>query len=274
MGVSCTCPLREFPPLYVDVGKEKGPFCCPPGLSISNPTHQRRIAMSRAFTWNLPTRFFHWLLSAGLITAAAIALLPGEDSPVSPYYAIIGLTIGLMVCRRLTCGVVGTRYARFGFGTFVFGPAAVIEYLKGTLLGGGKRYVGQNPGFALAIFALPASALATAETGIMPGHGNESVKDFHEIIACAIVGVAVVHVPGVALHTLRHRENNAASMIHGKKNAEPSAAILSSQPIVAVISLICSRLRLLSPGRDNPFADDRAGVLFDEGGCWSHLLHP
>lgn len=99
--------------------------------------------MNRVLIWDLPTRLFHWLLSGGFITAAVISLALGEDSPLFPYHAIIGLTIALMVCLRIIWGLAGTRYARFG--TFIFGPAAVIEYMKGTLVGGGKRYIGHNP---------------------------------------------------------------------------------------------------------------------------------
>jgi len=191
--------------------------------------------MNNVLIWDLPTRLFHWLLSAGFITAAIIALALGEDSPLFPYHAIIGLTIALMVCLRVIWGIAGTRYAKFG--SFIFGPAAVIEYMKGTLVGGGKRYIGHNPGSALAIFALLALVLSMAVTGIMMAQGNESVKDLHEILAWVTVGFAAAHVLGVALHTLRHRENITLSMIHGKKHAEPSAAIASAKPIVALVFL-------------------------------------
>jgi cytochrome b len=119
--------------------------------------------MTRVLIWDLPTRLFHWLLSGGFTAAAAISLILGEDSPLFPYHAIIGLTIALMVCLRVIWGIIGTRYARFG--TFIFGPGAVVEYMKGTLLGGGKRYIGHNPGSAIAIFALLALALGDALGG-------------------------------------------------------------------------------------------------------------
>lgn len=191
--------------------------------------------MKSVLIWDLPTRLFHWLLSSGFIVAAVISLLLGDDSPLFPYHAIIGLIIALMVCLRVIWGVVGTRYARFG--TFVFGPGAVIEYMKGTVVGGGTRYIGHNPGSALAIFALLALVLALAVTGVMMGQGNEGAEDIHEILAWVAVGVVVVHVLGVALHTILHRENITASMIHGKKDAEPSEAIASSKPVIAVIFL-------------------------------------
>lgn len=192
--------------------------------------------MNPVLIWDLPTRLFHWLLSAGFIAAAVIALAIGEHSPLFPYHAIIGLTIALMVVLRVVWGIVGTRYARFG--SFIFGPAAVIEYMQGALIGGGKRHLGHNPGSAVAIFALLALVLALAVTGFMMGQGNEAIKEVHEILAWTTVGVVVVHVLGVAFHTIRHRENITASMIHGRKRAGASDAISSAKPIVAVLFLI------------------------------------
>lgn len=196
--------------------------------------------MNRVLIWDLPTRLFHWLLSGGFVAAAVISLVLGEDSPLFAYHAIIGLTIALLVCLRIIWGVCGTRYARFG--TFVFGPRAVAGYMKSTIVGGGTRYIGHNPGSALAIFALLALVLAMAVTGIMLGRGIESVKEFHEVLAYITVGVSVVHVLGVALHTIRHRENLTASMIHGKKSAAASDAIASPRPIVAVLFLLIAGL--------------------------------
>ncbi len=192
--------------------------------------------MNRVLIWDLPTRLFHWLLSGGFLAAAAISLLLGEHSSLFPNHAIIGLTIALMVCLRIVWGVVGTRYARLG--TFIFGPVAVIEYMKSTITGGGKRYIGHNPGSAVAIFALLALVLAMAVTGILMGQGNQSVKELHEVLSYVTVGVVIVHILGVGLHMIRHRENIIASMIHGKKHAEPSDAIASPAPIIAVVFLI------------------------------------
>lgn len=189
--------------------------------------------MKHQLIWDLPTRLFHWLLAGGFVLAAFIALVLGDDGPLFPYHAILGLIISLAVCLRVVWGVIGTRYALFG--SFVFGPGAVLEYMKGALAGGGRRYVGHNPGSSLAIFGLLALVLAMAVTGIMLGQGNEGVKEIHEVLAYVTVAAAIIHVLGVILHTIRHRENITASMIHGAKVAEPSEAIPSSRPIVAVI---------------------------------------
>ncbi len=71
----------------------------------------------------------------------------------------------------------------------------------------------------------------------MLGQGNERVTEIYEVLAYVMVGVVVAHILGVALHTIRHRENIIASMIHGKRDAEPSDGITSARPIVAIIFL-------------------------------------
>lgn len=186
--------------------------------------------------WDLPTRLFHWLFAAGFTVAAVIAFLLDDDSPLFPYHALIGLAIALMVSLRVVWGIIGSRYARFS--SFAFGPAAVARYLTGALLGGAKRYSGHNPGSAYAIFAMLLLMVGLAATGIMMGRGNESVKELHEVLAYVMVGVVIAHVLGVVLHTVRHRENIVASMIHGKKDTDPADGIRSAHPVAAAVFLI------------------------------------
>lgn len=194
--------------------------------------------MKHVLIWDLPTRLFHWLLSAGFVAAAVISLTLGDDSPLFPYHAIIGLTIALMVCLRCVWGAIGTRYALFG--SFAYGPSAVVEYMKGAIFGGGTRYIGHNPGSAVAIFAMLALVVAMAVTGVMLSQGNEAVKEVHETLAWITVAVVAVHVLGVALHTVRHGENITASMIHGKKSADQADAIASAMPAIAALFLAVS----------------------------------
>jgi len=191
--------------------------------------------MASTLIWDLPTRLFHWLLAAGFVAAAGIALVLGDDSPLFPFHAIIGLSLAFMLAWRLAWGLVGSRHARFA--SFLFGPAAIIEYARGVLVGGGTRHAGHNPGSAVAIFAMLALLAALAFTGVMLGKGGKAWKETHELCASAMTGVAAVHVAGVALHTLRHRENITAGMIHGRKQTDPHDGIGSSRPLAAVVFL-------------------------------------
>lgn len=194
--------------------------------------------MQRVLIWDLPTRVFHWLFALGFLAAALIALVLGEESAAFPYHAIIGLTLAAMLVLRLLWGLVGSRHARFR--SFLFTPAQVAAYFRGVLSGKDGRYAGHNPGSAWAIGAMLVLMAGLAVTGVMLGLGNEGVKEVHEVLAYSMLGVAGVHVLGVVVHTLRHRENIAASMVHGRRRAEASEGIRSAHPIMAVVFLLIS----------------------------------
>jgi cytochrome b len=188
--------------------------------------------------WDLPTRVFHWLLAAGFSIAASLAFVAGEDSPLFPYHAMAGLTIVLMVVLRLFWGVVGSRHARFS--SFAFAPRAVFEYMHGLLRGRDVRHAGHNPASAWAIFVMLGLVLVLAATGLLLGQGNEGLKDVHEFSAYAMLAVVVLHILGVVLHTVRHRENLTASMIHGRKDADAGDEIGTSHRGAALSFCILS----------------------------------
>lgn len=192
--------------------------------------------MNRGLVWDLPVRVFHWLLVVGFGAAAAIALLGDDDSPLFPYHAIIGLLLTLMVLLRIVWGFIGSRYARFA--SFAYGPGAVFRYMKNSLGGGGERHIGHNPGSAYAIFAMLALLLGQGATGVLMAVGYEDLKEVHEVLAYAMLGVVGVHVVGILLHSARHRENITRSMIDGTKPVDPADAISSSRPVAAVVFLI------------------------------------
>jgi cytochrome b len=199
--------------------------------SAQSASNRRRVLV-----WDLPTRLFHWLLAGGFLAAAFISLVLGEDHQAFPYHAIIGLTLGLMVALRLMWGFIGPRYARLK--SFVFSPAATIEYFQQLISRGTQRHTGHNPGSALGIFAMFGIVIGLAVTGIMLGQGNESVEDLHNILAYSMLIVVGGHVLGVVIHTVIHRENIAASMVHGRKDIDPGAGIQSPSFESAVVFLV------------------------------------
>ncbi|MEI7728972.1 MAG: cytochrome b/b6 domain-containing protein [Verrucomicrobiota bacterium] len=185
--------------------------------------------------WDLPTRLFHWLLTAGFIAAALLAFLSGEKSRLFPYHAVIGLALTLLVVLRMIWGLMGTRYARFT--AFLFGPRAVLVYLKEAFTGGGLRHLGHTPGSAYAIFAMLALMLGISITGILLSRGHEAFKEAHEVMSFAMIAVVVAHVIGVAFHSIRHRENITLSMVNGRKVCDPAHGIAAARPIVAIVFL-------------------------------------
>mgnify|MGYP000449590781 CR=1 FL=1 len=87
--------------------------------------------MAKVLIWDLPTRLIHWLLTFGFLACFGIAQFAGEHSAWFPIHMILGISLGIIVVLRVAWGFTGTRYARFG--SFLYSPSALYEYMKGTL---------------------------------------------------------------------------------------------------------------------------------------------
>ena len=192
--------------------------------------------MQRVLVWDIPTRLFHVFLAAGVLCAFLIAQFAGEHSRLFPYHALLGLVLAGMVLFRIVWGFFGTRYARFG--SFLFGPTAVIAYMGSLFNSRGRRHVGHNPGSSYAIFLILGLVLVLAASGMLMPGGNDVAKEIHWIVAYAIIAVASIHVLGVIVHTVFQRENIIGSMVSGTKQAEDSAGIASAAPLAGVVFMV------------------------------------
>lgn len=183
--------------------------------------------------WDWPVRVFHLCFATGWIAALAIALLSSKLGTAFPYHSIVGLALGWMVALRLIWGFTGTRHARLG--AFAFGPRRVLKYFWDALRFKESRFMGHNPGSAWVIFGMIALTLAQVFTGIAVGSGKKSLRPLHEWLAYAMIALIVAHLLGVALHTLRHKESIALSMLDGKRAGPAEDSIRSTRPIFGVI---------------------------------------
>ena len=205
--------------------------------------------MSRILVWDLPTRLLHWLLVFSFAGAIGIALSVDDDLPLFHVHMLLGLVAALTVLLRLAWGLAGTRYARFG--SFLFGPGALLTYLRGVFTRSDPRYVGHNPGAAYGIYAMLLLPLALAGSGLLLTT-SDALDDLHPVLAYAMLGVIGTHVAGLAWHWVRHRENLAIGMLTGRKDGDPAAAIPSARPVVALLMLmvVAGWAALLMTGHD------------------------
>jgi len=180
--------------------------------------------------WDLPTRVFHWLLAASFIGA----FLTAESERLRAVHVTLGYTMLGLVAFRLLWGLVGTRYARFS--AFTFGPGRVLGYVKSLFTRSPQHYVGHNPAGSWAIYALLGLTAAAGLTGYATYNdiGGEWFEELHEAVANALLAVVLVHVAGVAVSSLLHRENLVRSMIDGLKAGAPGDGIRYQHYIVAV----------------------------------------
>ncbi|MBI1171282.1 cytochrome B [bacterium] len=165
--------------------------------------------------WDPLVRLFHWSLVAGFFTAWFSA------NEAEDLHAWVGYAASGLILLRLIWGFAGTRYARFS--SFVRGPRTVMGYVRSILTGQEARYIGHNPAGGAMVLALMSGVLGLGVTGWMQYtdtfYGVDWVSSLHGLIADAMILLILGHLGGVALASVRHRENLVRAMITGRKRA-------------------------------------------------------
>ena len=188
------------------------------------------MSTGKILVWDLPVRLVHWLLVASF----AGAFLTADSERHRDLHVLFGVTLVGLIVFRIVWGLVGTRYARFG--SFVFGPRAVLRYLWSIATLKSVRYLGHTPAGSWVIWLMLALGIAVGVTGYGAYNGGpEWLEDAHEALAWSLLAVVGVHVTGVVLSSVLHRENLVAAMITGKKWGDASQAIRGSRWAVGVV---------------------------------------
>lgn len=192
--------------------------------------------MNKILVWDWPVRIGHWLL----VGAFALAWLTSESEELRLVHALAGGTVVGVILFRLLWGLVGTRHARFA--SFVRGPGAVVAYLRGLFARQPVHTTGHNPAGALAIVALLLLGLLTGASGWLTYNeiGGKLFEELHEGLATAMLTIAGLHVAGVIVASLAHRENLVRAMMNGRKLGEPGEAIASARLWAVPLLLGCA----------------------------------
>lgn len=160
-------------------------------------------------------RVLHWTLALSVLTAWF------TTERFSGWHEPAGWTALAAATLRLAWGWAGRGPARFG--SFVRGPAATWAYGRQWLRGREPRYLGHNPLGACMVIALLGLALATSVCGVLLTTdrywGDEAMGQWHRGLAWALVGLVPLHLLGVLMASLRHRENLVRAMLDGRKRA-------------------------------------------------------
>lgn len=179
---------------------------------FSEPVDARR-SPEMARVWDPVVRIFHW----SLVLSFGAAWFTPQSSEAIHRWA--GYVAAALILLRLLWGVLGTPYARFS--RFVRHPAAVVRYLLAILGGREVRHVGHNPAGGAMVLALMTAMAATALSGWMMTtetyYGVEWVETAHSLSAHGLLLLVFIHIGGVVLASLRHRENLVGAMVTGRK---------------------------------------------------------
>lgn len=196
-------------------------------FQIHDDIHQPTPKLVRV--WDPLVRVFHW----GLAGSFAIAFLTEDDLlalHVWAGYLILGL-----IFIRVLWGFVGTRHARWS--DFVKQPTEIFTYLKAAIRSRAARYLGHNPAGGAMVVALMLSVTLTGLSGLavygaqelsgpmapllsgLSGGWAHALEDIHEVVANLTLLLVLLHLAGVALASLQHRENLVRAMITGLKRS-------------------------------------------------------
>ncbi len=181
--------------------------------------------MDKVLIWDWPVRIGHWLLAG----AFALAWMTGDSEEWRLVHAFAGGTVVGVILFRLLWGIVGTRHARFA--SFVRGPGAVLDYVVGLPRRKESGYAGHNAAGGWAIVALLALGLLGGASGwfAYQDTGGEWLEELHEALVAGMLAVAALHVAGVIVSSLAHRENLVRAMFTGFKQGRPDEAIARTQ---------------------------------------------
>ena len=170
--------------------------------------------------WDPLVRIGHWLL----VTTVAAGWFSRSGWGV--WHEVIGYGALGVVGARILWGFTGSSHARFV--GFVASPAATLRYAHQVLARSEPRFEGHNPLGAWMVIALLAAVILVGLSGWLYKTdrfwGVPWVERLHGTLADALLILIALHIGGVLYESLRHRENLIASMIHGRKRPEPSAA--------------------------------------------------
>lgn len=178
--------------------------------------------------WDMFVRLFHWLI----VVAFTTAFVTGEFS-LKEFHIIVGYLIVSLISCRLLWGFIGTKAARFS--DFVKSPFAIIRYLVQIVKNRPGHFLDHNPaGGAMVIMLLLIltilciSGLATLAVIEFDGpfwqllSSLSDAQSFtlqltHKIAAKVALVLVGLHLLGVLIACVQHRENLVKAMFTGKK---------------------------------------------------------
>lgn len=166
--------------------------------------------------WDPFLRAFHW----SLVAAFVVAFATHEDG-FSLIHLIAGYVIAGLVAFRIVWGFVGSGPARFT--DFVRGPRPTFRYLRGLATGTATRSIGHNPaGGAMAVAMLFLLTVCCVSGWLMTTRGyyaDETLERIHDLSVDILLICILIHLIGVIVSSVAHRENLVKAMITGRKLA-------------------------------------------------------
>ncbi len=248
----------------------------------------------KAYIWSLPTRIFHMMFAAFILTA----YFSGDEDKLSTLHVSFGYAIGVLVLYRILWGFVGPAYSRFS--DFPLSVKELKDFVFNIF--DHKKYAGHNPAASFVMITMFAVVLLTVVTGILTygiqeGRGILSFlntpyfkemklfKEVHEFFSTFLMILIALHVSGVIFDRVMDKKTDTlGSIVNGHKNIDaPSVTLNLFQKIFSLLALGTTAGILfyslffnsvLTKSKDNPisYKQENSAFVAECGSC--HTLYP
>lgn len=200
--------------------------------------------MNIVTVWDLPLRIFHWSLA--LLVGASIASGIAGGNWMN-WHGKFGVALTGLLVFRLIWGFAGSTHARFA--SFVRGPAAIRQYLRGQWSG-----LGHSPLGALAVIALLSMLAVQIASGLV---GNDDIafngplyalvgKDssdwatgLHRKSFWLFASLIALHLAAIVFYLTIRKNNLLLPMLTGRRRHHRAAAEPShgGRPLALVLAV-------------------------------------
>jgi cytochrome b len=188
--------------------------------------------LTRVRVWDLPTRIFHWLLAASVISSIVSGLRGGN---ALEWHMRLGYLAFALLLFRIVWGLVGGRWSRFG--SFIYAPRTLLRYLRGEHRAAEHLDAGHNPLGAFSVFGLLALLVLQVGTGLfaddeiattgplikfVSGATSLALTRWHKLSGqWLIVALILLHIAAIVFYRVRKKQDLVRPMIHGDKLLRP-----------------------------------------------------
>ena len=181
----------------------------------------------------------HWSMVAAFI----VAMWTRDSELERMIHVYAGYAMGAILVTRIIYGFVAHDLAAFRR----FPPSLIkgLKYAIALVRGNARNYLGHNPAGALAIYGMLCLGLAVVGSGYLAfQYDNDLAKDWHHHLSYAWFWLICLHLFGVVMGSLAHKEFLVTAMITGCKTRRSIHEPFSLQ--AAGITLLIMFLHVLN----------------------------
>jgi cytochrome b len=203
-----------------------------------------------ALVWDIPVRVFHW----ALVLLIAFSWLSGEMDWMD-WHLYSGYAVLALVLFRVLWGFVGSTHARFG--DFLYGPGAVIAYIRTLPSRTAAKFAGHNPLGGLSVVLILLCVLVQTGTGLFANddiltegplykHVSKELSDWlttiHKYNFNVLLTLIGVHIGAVLYYLIWKSENLIKPMFTGRKHLPTGmdAATMRGTGLAVVLLAACA----------------------------------